>query len=155
MIELIVCSDNHMKIPPLENLLKKYPNIKTFIHCGDVELPAEYVERFDVVRGNNDPYNSFPNELIVDLGEFKAYVTHGHTFYGNRIEELTTKALNNHCALACFGHTHTFEAVQNKGVLCLNPGSLRYNRDGTEPSYAHVVYDEGKFTVTKHNVSDL
>lgn len=155
MCEFIVCSDNHGLITPLERLEKTYPNIKTKIHCGDIELPHEYVKYFEAVTGNNDYFHHYPEELVVDVGDFKIFVTHGHQFYGNRLKKLAKRAINHHCQVACFGHTHVFEAKMVEGVLCLNPGSLRYNRDGSKPSYAHVTFNDGKFKVTRRLVEDL
>ncbi len=155
MREIIVCSDNHGLITPLEKLNHTYPHIKTKIHCGDIELPHEYVKGYHAVTGNNDYFYTYPEELIVDVGDFKILVTHGHQYYGDRLQKLAKRAINHHCKMVCFGHTHVFEAVMVEGVLCLNPGSLRYNRDGSQPSYAHVTYEDGQFSVERRFVEDL
>lgn len=155
MCEFIVCSDNHGLIAPLEKLEEKYAHIKTKIHCGDIELPHEYMEQFQAVNGNNDYFYRYPESLIVEVGSIKVFVTHGHQYYGDRLEKLAKVAINNHCQVACFGHTHVFESKMVNGVLCLNPGSLRYNRDGSSPSYAHVKYENGKFEVKRLLVEDL
>lgn len=155
MTEFIVCSDNHGAISPLELIPLKYPNIKTKIHCGDVELPPQYLEGYDVISGNNDFSGDYPDTLIVEVDNIRILVIHGHQYYFDRLEKLAKRAINNHCQVVCFGHTHVFEEKLVNGVLCINPGSLRYNRDGTEPSYAYVQYDGKDFHVERRNVADL
>lgn len=155
MFEFIVCSDNHGLITPLEKIDQNYAHIPLKIHCGDIELPHEYVADYRAVTGNNDYFYEYPEELIVDAGKFKILVTHGHQYYGNRLEKLAQRAINHHCKVVCFGHTHVFESKMVEGVLCLNPGSLRYNRDGTRPSYAYVKVDGDGFFVERRFVDDL
>jgi uncharacterized protein len=155
-MEIIVCSDNHGLIAPLEKIVKAYPKADAYIHCGDMELEKQYLEKFYAVTGNNDYFTSYPQELFVKVGDLKIYVTHGHQFYGDREQKLATKAINNHCQIACYGHTHRFNAEYVNGVLCLNPGSLRYNRDGSNPCFARVVVNEDKtFEITRIDVKSL
>ncbi len=154
MIEFIVCSDNHGTIAPLEKLSEAYPNM-TKIHCGDVELPPEYLKDFEVIAGNNDYNGDYPDTLIVEIEGIKVLVIHGHQYYFDRLDKLSKRAINNHCQVVCFGHTHVFETENVNGVQCINPGSLRYNRDGTQPSYAVVKYDGKEFSVERKNVADL
>ena len=154
-MEIIVCSDNHGLITPLEKIIKAYPHADAYIHCGDNELEPKYLEKYHAVTGNNDYFYSYPEELIVEVGNIKILVTHGHQYYGNRIEKLSSRAINNHCSIACYGHTHIYDAQMENGVLCLNPGSLRYNRDGTEPCFARISENDGKYTVERILVSEL
>ena len=65
----------------------------------------------------------------------KIYVTHGHQYYGDRVDGLSSTAVNHHCDIACYGHTHVLMNVMRRCTL-FESGSLRYNRDGTNPSYA-------------------
>ena len=154
-MEIIVCGDNHGLITPLEKILETYPNADAYIHCGDVELDPSYVDKFYVVTGNNDYYYDFPQELIVEVEDVKIFVTHGHQFYGDRVSKLASRAINHHCQIACYGHTHIYNEVYEKGVLCLNPGSLRYNRDGSYPCFARITRDETGFVIERIDVKSL
>ncbi|NMB18440.1 MAG: metallophosphoesterase [Erysipelothrix sp.] len=148
-MKIVVCGDNHGLISPLEEILNKHPDADAYIHCGDSELPPEYLERFHAVTGNNDYFYKYPEYLIVDVKGIKIYVTHGHQYYGDRVDGLSSTAVNHHCDIACYGHTHVFDERYAKGVLCLNPGSLRYNRDGTNPSYAVIEKVGDRFEITR------
>ena len=154
-MEIIVCSDNHGLIDPLEKILKAYPNADAYIHCGDIELEPRYVEKFHAVTGNNDYFYSYPNELFVEVGDVKIFVTHGHQYFGDRIEKLAARAVTNHCQIACYGHTHIYDATVEKGVLCLNPGSLRYNRDNSNPCFARITKDDSGFRIERIDVKSL
>lgn len=155
MSEFIVCSDNHGRIPVLQKIREKYANIPTKIHCGDIELPNAYMEGFYAVSGNNDFFYHYPDHLIVELDDLRIYVTHGDEYFRDRKEKLRKKAINNHCQVICYGHTHIFDVEEMDGVLLINPGSLSYNRDGSDPSYVYVKYENGEFELEKRYVKDL
>lgn len=155
-MRFIVCGDNHGKIEPMKKLKKNYPESKAFLHTGDIGVKPDEVKGFTVIKGNNDVGNDYPESLIVTIGEFRILILHGHQLaYGNRINSLAQKAKDMDCQIACFGHTHVYQVEKLKGVLCINPGSLFYNRDGSAPSYAVVDVIDGEITVRRRLLSEL
>ncbi|QIK69885.1 YfcE family phosphodiesterase [Erysipelothrix sp. HDW6C] len=155
-MEFIVVSDNHGKTAELEAILALYPNAAGFIHCGDSEMNPKDLTSFHVVTGNNDYYYTFPDELVVDFEGVRIYFTHSHKLrFGKTIEDLVARAKAKNCTIACYGHTHRFDDSVVDGIQIINPGSLYYNRDGSQPSYARVVVDAGKITVEKLFARDL
>jgi len=155
-MRLIVCSDNHGLYGPLQKLLENYPEAEAFIHCGDIQIAPHEVKAFTVVAGNGDHPQHFPQSLIVEKGNHRIFVVHGHQFsYPNRVVEIAKKAADLGCDIACFGHTHIYEKTVIDNVLCINPGSLNYNRDGTDPSYIVLDLEDDKIEVTKKLVKDL
>lgn len=149
-MQIVIVSDNHGKIKPLQDLIEWYPEATAFIHCGDSELPPEYLEKYISVEGNNDVFYDYPFEQIVTIGEIKALVTHGHRYlFSERLEKLHAQAKRLGCQLVCFGHTHVFYTEQKDGVCIVNPGSIFHNRDGSNPSYAVVTYEDGVFQVER------
>lgn len=155
-MRIIVCSDNHGDKEILMKLKEKYRGAKAFIHCGDMEMTKEEMEGFYVVTGNNDYLDRFPNELVVDLEEIKVFVTHSHKLpFGQRTQALAHIAKSYDCILACHGHTHIPHVTEIDGVTCLNPGSLRYNRDGSRPSYAVVDVNDGELDIHFHTIDEL
>lgn len=156
MIEIIVVSDNHGLTKPIERVKQKHASADAFIHCGDSELGYDYLDGFAAVTGNNDYYYEYPEYLIIDVKGVKVYITHSHQFsYRNRIEGLAKKAINNHCQIACYGHTHVYDVTEYNSVTVVNPGSMRYNRDNTPPCYAQILIEDSKITVNRLLVSDL
>lgn len=138
-MKIVVVSDNHGRVEPLRELLMMHQDAEIFIHCGDSELPSEYLNGYVSVRGNNDFYADLPEYRIIDLKDHKILVAHGHRmmFLDNR-EMLVTKAMSFGCDIVCFGHTHIFEDRIINGIHIVNPGSISRNRDGSSPSYAII-----------------
>lgn len=156
MKEFIVVSDNHGKAKVLQQILEKHPNAEGFVHCGDSEMDPRDLKNFTVVTGNNDYYFKFPEYMIVTLGGKRIYVTHSHTLpYGKAIETLVARAKAQDCEIACYGHTHKFDFRTIDGVTVINPGSLYYNRDGSDPSYARITIENDIISAEKLFSKDL
>lgn len=155
-MRFIVCGDNHGEKESLDKLLENYPEAERFLHCGDVGLSPKEVEGFTVISGNNDYGSNYPDSLVVSVGSLRVFMIHGDQLrFGSRLESLVEKAKAMNCQVAVFGHTHVYQVKKLDGVLCINPGSLNYNRDGTGPSYAVVDVVDGEITVRRRLVSEL
>lgn len=155
-MRFIVCGDNHGDKKAMALLKKNYPEAKAFVHTGDVDLPPSEAEGFTVIRGNNDFTDDYPERLVLTVGDLRIFLVHGHQLmFGNRIQSLSEMANERNCQIACFGHTHVYQVEKANGVLCINPGSLYYNRDGSAPSYAVVDVIDGEITVRRRLVSEL
>src|SRR5699024_5239492 len=61
-------------------MIKERHEIKNLIHCGDSELDmdASEMEGFLKVAGNCDFDARYPEEQVVDIGELKFLIVHGH-----------------------------------------------------------------------------
>lgn len=155
-MRFIVCGDNHGEAEAMEKLKENYPEVEKFVHCGDIGLPVNEVKGFTVISGNNDVHGNYPDSLVVTIGDLRVFMIHGHQLaYGKRLESLAKKAKALDCQIACFGHTHVYQVENVDGVLCINPGSLNYNRDGSAPCYAVVDVIDGEITVRRRLVSEL
>lgn len=148
--EVILCSDNHGMHKPLEYLKQTYSSHDYFVHCGDACLPEIYMKDFAVVKGNNDFMASWPMQKVLHIAGHNILLVHGHRDQVSRgLEYLSNKAKSLDCDIVFFGHTHRYYDGVVKGVRMLNPGSLWHNRDGSEPSYMVISFEEDNITV-KH-----
>jgi putative phosphoesterase len=150
-ITIILCSDSHRTSDGLAYLKRTYPKADYFLHCGDSELPeTERWQGFACVQGNNDGYGEYPMNLFLEIGEHKIYMSHGHRdmMFGH-YEMIAAKAKAKGCDIACFGHSHVPYAGIVDGVVCLNPGSIWHNRDGSCPTYMIVTLDGKNVTWEK------
>ena len=155
-MEFIVCSDNHGDLKSLEKIVEKHPNAKAYLHCGDIELESDLVPAYQIVRGNNDYFYDYEEMIVTRVGDLRVLIIHSHQLpFGNRLEALSKLAKSHNCDIACFGHTHRFQVSEYNDVLCINPGSIAYNRDGSKPSYALVSVDKGDISVERLLVEDL
>ncbi len=151
-IKIVVVSDNHGRIEPLVRIREMHRGADAFIHCGDSELPSHFLQGYASVRGNNDFYDDYPEHRVVDLGDIRILVVHGHRhIYYNNYDLLAKKASSLDCHIVCFGHTHRYVVLKIDGIYLVNPGSLSRNRDGTGTSYAIIMIENGVISVTRHD----
>ena len=142
-MKIIVVSDSHGKEGVLEQVVKTHPDADAYLHCGDIEDYAESYPQYIIVQGNNDIFYDHPEQRIISLKNHRILMVHGHTFsYSRRLEEMAKAAIENNCDIVCYGHTHVAADETINGVRLLNPGSLRYSRDGRPPSYLVMTIDD-------------
>lgn len=152
-ITIVLVSDNHMAERPLEYVRKAHPDADYFFHCGDSELPPRFLEGFACVRGNNDYDLEMPDHLILKIGEHRILLTHGHhDLLWRGLDQLASRAKRNGCDIVCYGHTHAYSDRTVNGIRLLNPGSMRYNRDGSNPCYMLVKLEGSRIAVTRMNL---
>lgn len=146
-MKILVFSDTHQKINGCVDILRQAKDVDAVLHAGDLVRDAEDLAAvfpslpFYYVSGNNDLFESCPEERLVTLGGVNILLTHGHlqnVRFGLR--ELARHAKQQGAALAVFGHTH--EAFQGivAGVPLLNPGSMGY----APKSYGIITIENGK-----------
>lgn len=96
-----------------------------FIHCGDSELPPQFLQGYVCVRGNNDFYYEYPEMKILELENHRMMIVHGHHhLYMGQLDMLVSKARRQGCDFVFYGHTHIFSSQQRDGVILVNPGAL-------------------------------
>ncbi len=150
-MEIVVVSDSHREVSWIEKVKQRHKDAYCFIHCGDSELHESDLifHNFVCVNGNND-WSFKKDDWIVDLGDHKIFVTHGHKYLRFKDRDvLVKKAQENKCDIVCFGHTHVFEYQIIDGVHLINPGSIQHNRDLTNPSYAIINIDGDNIEVER------
>ena len=148
-MKILVVSDTHGRDENFEQAVMQETPFDMLIHCGDVEGREIFIEALTecschIVSGNNDFFSDLPREEIVEAGNNRIFVTHGH-YYGVSMDitGVIDEAKDRGCNAVFFGHTHKPLLENIGGVLALNPGSLTYPRQrGRRPSYAIVNLDQ-------------
>ncbi|MGE7915455.1 metallophosphoesterase [Lysinibacillus xylanilyticus] len=149
-MQILVMSDTHGDSDVIEKVRGFFPNIDTFIHCGDSELPFSHkaLDGMKKVRGNCDIDQAFPDEAVFDIEDVTVFVTHGHLFnVKTSILSLSYRAKEVDAQIVCFGHSHILAAEMIEDVLFLNPGSLLKPRGRKEKSFALVEIEDAYFEV--------
>lgn len=151
-MRILVVSDTHGHEENLIRVLRELGAPDCMIHLGDSESGEEYIRSLvdcpvHMVAGNCDFFTALPKAKIVEIGNCKILMTHGHYYYvsvGTR--DLVEVAKTNGCNIAMFGHTHRpFIDQSNAELTVLNPGSLSFPRqDGRRPSYILMDVEEGR-----------
>ncbi len=147
-MKVLIVSDTHRKNENyFKALEKEKPDL--VIHCGDAEgSEYELTEAADcpveIVLGNNDFFSSLPKELVLDIGPYRVWVTHGHNYYvsmGN--ENIKREARAREMDVVLYGHTHRPVIDMDDDVIAVNPGSISYPRqEGRLPSYVVMELDD-------------
>lgn len=161
-MRVLIVSDTHRQGENFYRALKEAGPVSLVIHCGDVEGQEDEFEEavrntnncpLVMAAGNNDFFSGLKSEVEVQIGPYKALVTHGHNYYISMNNEfLRREAAARGYSMVFYGHTHRPVVDDKNGILAVNPGSLSYPRqEGRKPSYALMDIDEaGKAEVSIH-----
>ena len=147
-MKVLIVSDSHGRISNLEKALEiEAPDM--LIHLGDLEGSEIYIQAgvdcpVEMVPGNNDYFSELEPEKIIQIGHYKALITHGHQYrvhYGTERIEEWAKSLG--VDIVMFGHTHIPLLEENEDLIVLNPGSLTLPRqEGRIPTYILMEIDK-------------
>jgi len=157
-MKILIVSDTHGRNENYERLLAKMEALDLIIHCGDVEGGERLVEKLadcpvEMVAGNNDFFSSLPREKEFDIGGYKVWLTHGHSYYVSMDNEtIKREAVARGVDIVMYGHTHKPVIQVEREIIAVNPGSLSYPRQmGRRPSYVLMELDDaGKAHFTLH-----
>jgi len=78
----------------------------------------------EAVNGNMENLGIERVKVIKVLESIKILLLHGDQFGRGNIEAVAEHAKKLNCSIAVSGHTHTFEAKEINGVVCVNPGTV-------------------------------
>lgn len=157
-MRVLVVSDTHRYGDNFYFVVEKLEDIDLVIHCGDIEgQEYEFEEVVDqtlhcpfvAVTGNNDFFSHLDHEAAINIGRYRALVTHGHHYYVSMSNEfIKQEAKARGFDMVFYGHTHRPVIDETEGILVVNPGSLTYPRqEGRRPSYVLMeVAENGKVT---------
>ncbi len=148
-MKILIVSDTHRHNENLEIVLNKVKPIDMLIHLGDAEGTEDYITAIAdttcyFVAGNNDFFSRLDKEKIIEIGNYKAFLTHGHYYYVTvGIQNLVNEGNARGVDIVMYGHTHRPQIEIIDNLVVLNPGSLSYPRqDGRQPSYIIMEIDD-------------
>ena len=136
-MKIVVASDSHGRTDYLKKVINK-EQADYYLHCGDSCDVSEEIYPFISVRGNCDFYIK-ERELLLKIGEYKIFMTHGHLYYGL---SLLYKAKEIGADIVLTGHTHRRDIEIIDDILFINPGSIARPRDRFEKSYCVLNINE-------------
>lgn len=146
-MRILVFSDTHGIIEPCITAINRSGKVNMILHAGDVSRDAEDLSYiFPDIPVRYVPGNCEVSRLntvdLIDLGENKIFLTHGHLHSVKYESEYTTikKSAEALGANICvFGHTHKPILDNNGSLIMLNPGSTRYGN-----TFGVIEIEEGK-----------
>lgn len=148
MNKILIVSDTHGRIRNLQDTWEKLGRLDLIIHLGDVEGGKDLIKKLapcpvEFVMGNCDFYNDLPYEKVIEIGKYKAFLTHGHKYFvRDGVEYLANAAKQKGCQIAMYGHTHVAKIHYEDGITVINPGSLTLPKPyGSDPTYILMEID--------------
>lgn len=148
-MKILIISDTHGRDGKLPGILEKTGRLDMLIHCGDVEGGEYRIREYagcpvEMVAGNNDFFSDLPREREFKIGEYKIWLTHGHTYYVSMENETIKKeAVARGVDIVIYGHTHKPVIQEERRITAINPGSLSYPRQvDRRPSYILMELDQ-------------
>ena len=148
--EILLISDTHGLNAKMKAILERHIDCDFKIHCGDSEMPANYMlERFDyAVSGNND-FSNLPEIAFLKLHKFKILITHSHLLASrfHPQKDLSDAAIEHDCNVVFYGHSHIADDTIYNNVRIINPGSVFAPRSSRGPTYMIVSVSENNLKV--------
>lgn len=134
MMKALIISDSHGMRSSIQKVFSRVGKMDMVIHLGDICGDEQYIRdnagcKVCMVEGNNDYRTGLNREEIIEIGKYRALLTHGHgsyVSYGTDViaEEGRTIGMD----VVMFGHTHVPVIKQENGLILVNPGSLAFPR---------------------------
>lgn len=152
-MKILIVSDTHGRLTNFEKALEAEGRLDWVLHMGDVERQEDELARmvrcnFACVKGNNDYYTELAGELMLNIGGYKIWMTHGHRYQVySGIDMIKNVGLMKEADIVMYGHTHMplVEEDTELGITIINPGSITAPRQiGRQPSYIVMELEEGK-----------
>ncbi|WP_096189597.1 metallophosphoesterase family protein [Evansella halocellulosilytica] len=156
-MKALIMSDSHGWDEQVQQVVDRHQHeVDAMFHCGDSELNghAEPLKNVITVRGNCDFGNDFKEEEIKEIEGVKFFIAHGHLLNVKMTEmNILLRGEESGADVICYGHTHVPVAVQEKGKVIINPGSMRLPRRFHVGTYVIVTVDENEVVVDFYDVA--
>jgi len=125
-------------------------SVSDVIHLGDhARDMVRYSRSYDgstayhITNGNTDPLVEAHKERVIDIGNKRIFITHGHNYsVKSGLDKLIYKAKELQVDACLFGHTHIPTLFTQEDILFLNPGSTVYPYPGTKRGYGLLRISE-------------
>lgn len=147
-MKILVMSDTHGSHKAFDIVMEREKDIDMLIHLGDVERDEDYIETVAncptlILAGNNDFFSRLPMERETWIGNYKVFMTHGHSYYVSMdTKTLRRIAQSRGANIVMFGHTHRPYLDVEGDLKVINPGSLSYPRqEGRQGTYIIMEID--------------
>lgn len=144
----LIISDTHNNTYHFNKVLDKVGTLDGLIHLGDFDGHESDIQALVdcntyMVSGNNDFFSDMDREMLLEIGAYRIFMTHGHKYgvnYGqDRILEAGKELAAN---VVMFGHTHKPLITIKDGIYLINPGSISQPRqEGRVPTYIIMELD--------------
>ena len=128
-MKIVIVSDTHGNWPVAAEAIRAEGSIDYLIFLGDYASDGRQLEKAlqvpsFIVRGNCDTFSDELEEQLIELGEWRFFICHGHRYNVKQtLQPLYYRGLELQADFVLYGHTH--QAVYEEGeVTLINPGAV-------------------------------
>lgn len=146
-MKILLVSDTHGNNEALDYLVKKYPNVDLYLHCGDSESDEYSIYPFRSVKGNCDHFGNFNDYFIINT-------PYGNMFVQHKPNPNSDLLRDNDVKIFAYGHTHVRKYIDSHGIISINPGAISFARDQYDYSYALLDISVDKVNVEFHTLDE-
>ncbi len=143
-MKILITSDTHRREEKLNEIMEKHHDCEYHLDAGDSQLSTTYLDNHQIisVKGNTDFFIDLPHQRIIDIGDLKILLIHGHRHWVKfGLKQLEAYARSLNVNLCIYGHTHTQQLTELEGLTLINPGAVK---DGF-----YAIYNNGKIKLYK------
>jgi uncharacterized protein len=143
-MKLLVISDSHGNYSHALKAHELAGPVDQIIHLGDGADDARLMEKVlevpvHLVAGNCDFDAALPQDLTLEFGECRLFLTHGNRqLVKTDLTQLIDKGMEVGATVVLYGHTHKAAVASAEGMLLVNPGTLKAGAAG---SYAIITVE--------------
>ena len=134
-MKILVTADTHGNYRTITDYILNNEDIDLLIHAGDGVEDVKNINYetgipYYVVKGNNDFFVNESYDKIINIENFKIFLSHGHKYGVDfTYDKIIDKAKENNCNIIIHGHTHVYVNKYIDQILVLNPGTIFLPRD--------------------------
>ena len=156
-MKILVTADTHGHYNQISDYILDNNDIDLLIHAGDgvddvMNIHNETGIDYYVVNGNNDFFTNHEFDEIININDFRIFLSHGHNYNVDfSYDDLVKNAKENNCNIVIHGHTHRYVNKYIDDILILNPGSIFLPRDGN-PSFVIMTINEYNLEIERISV---
>ncbi len=114
-----------------------------------------------VVKGDLDVDSDFPEQKVIQVGQFKIGLCHGHQFLNGDPDMLALVNRQLDCDILVTGNSHNYEAYEQENKFYVNPGSATgaYKpgedpEEGSPPSFILMDIQSGTVVTYVYQLID-
>ena len=165
-MKLGVVSDTHKHIVNLSKAVQflREMDVDVIIHLGDDYTDTDEIGERDIIRVPgvfSDAYQDkkIMNRRVENFGGWRFLLTHTLASHPNDLpDDLSPEAMisSGRVQVVLFGHTHTPDIYQEKGIIFLNPGHLKNeDKKGSPPTFGYIELTIKKLLLRIYDLRDF
>ncbi len=147
-MKILIVSDSHGREENLKKAINQEESIDMLIHLGDSNGNIDYIKGLvncpvHIVCGNNDFFCNVESDLLINILDYRVFLTHGHRYGVNYdLDRIKSIGRQLEVDIIMYGHTHRPHLETSGDIWVINPGSITLPRQkDKKPTYLIMEID--------------